>query len=93
MNGKKVTIVATVALVVGLLAGYLFWQARLRSLAGQRTELQSRVAEARQAAERQQELSTKLRDLEARLAQLTDQLAAERAKREELEDRMAAGRK
>ena len=52
MDGKKVTIVAIVAILVGLLIGYLFWGARLKDHASELAQLQSRVAEAQQAATR-----------------------------------------
>ena len=82
MDGKKVTIVAIVAILIGLLVGYLMWGAHMKTLRGELDQLQARLAEAQKASTREKELSDKLAQMEAQLKQMNDDLAKEKARRE-----------
>ncbi|HSE94674.1 MAG TPA: hypothetical protein VLD61_02210 [Methylomirabilota bacterium] len=90
MDGRKATVVAIVAILVGLLIGWLYWGS------GHRT-LQDEVGRARvqteQAARQEQAMAAKLAQLEAQLAELQAELAREKAAREALEARISRGRK
>ena len=57
MDGKKVTIVGIIAILVGLLVGYLMWGAQTKALQGELDQIKSRLAEAQKAATREKELS------------------------------------
>ena len=93
MDGKKVTIVAIVAILIGLLVGYLMWGSQTKSLKGELDQLKARLTEAQKAAAREKELSEKLTAMEAQLKQVTDDLAKEKAKREQMQAQMAKGKK
>ena len=93
MDGKKVTIVAIVAILIGLLVGYLMWGAHMKTLRGELDRLQARLAEAQKASTREKELSDKLAQVEAQLKQVSDDLAEETARREELEAQVSRGMK
>ena len=93
MDGKKVTIVAIVAILIGLLVGYLMWGSQSKSLMGELDQLKARLAEAQKAASHEKELSEKLTQMEAQLKQVTDDLAKEKAKREQMQGQMAKGKK
>lgn len=93
MDGKKVTIVAIVAILIGLLVGYLMWGSQAKSLMGELDQLKARLTEAQKAASHEKELSEKLTQLETQLKQVTDDLAKEKAKREQLQAQMAKGKK
>jgi len=93
MDGKKVTIVAIVAILIGLLVGYLMWGSQTKSLMGELDQVKARLAEAQKAASREKELSEKLTQMEAQLKQVTDDLAKEKAKREQMQGQMAKGKK
>ena len=93
MDGKKVTIVAIVAILIGLLVGYLMWGSQTKSLMGELDQVKARLAEAQKAASREKELSEKLTQMEAQLKQVTDDLAKEKAKREQMQAQMAKGKK
>ena len=93
MDGKKVTIVAIIAILVGLLVGYLMWGAQTKALQGELDQIKSRLAEAQKAATREKELSDKLAQMEAQLKQLTDDLAKEKARREQMQAAVSKGKK
>jgi uncharacterized protein HemX len=93
MDGKKVTIVAIVAILIGLLVGYLMWGSQAKSLQGELDQLKARLAEAQKAASHEKELSEKFAQMEAQLKQVSDDLAKEKAKREQMQAQMAKGKK
>jgi F0F1-type ATP synthase membrane subunit b/b' len=93
MDGKKVTIVGIIAILVGLLVGYLMWGAQTKALQGELDQIKSRLAEAQKAATREKELSAKLGQMEAQLKQLTDDLAKEKARREQMQAVVSKGKK
>ena len=93
MDGKKVTIVGIIAILVGLLVGYLMWGAQTKALQGELDQIKSRLAEAQKAATREKELSAKLGQMEAQLKQLTDDLAKEKARREQMQAAVSKGKK
>jgi uncharacterized protein HemX len=93
MDGPKVTVVAIVAILVGLLAAYLMWGTQTKSLRGELDQLEARLAEAQKAVTREKELSDKLAQMEAQLKQVSDDLAEETARREELEAQVSRGTK
>ena len=93
MDGKKVTIVGIVAILIGLLVGYLMWGAQTKSLQGELDQLKARLTEAQKAATREKELSAKLAGMEAQLKQMSDDLAAEKAKREKMQMQVSKGKK
>lgn len=93
MDGKKVTIVAIIAILIGLLVGYLMWGANTKSLQGELEQLKARLTEAQKAATREKELSAKLAQMEAQLKQLSDDLAKEKAKREQMQGQVSKGKK
>ena len=93
MDGKKVTIVAIVAILIGLLVGYLMWGTNTRSLQGELDQLKARLAEAQKAATREKELSDKLAQMDAQLKQVSDDLAKEKARREQMQAQVSTGKK
>jgi uncharacterized protein HemX len=93
MDGKKVTIVAIVAILIGLLVGYLMWGSQAKSLQGELDQLKARLVEAQKAASHEKELSEKLAQMDAQLKQVSDDLAKEKAKREQMQAQMAKGKK
>lgn len=93
MDGKKVTIVAIIAILVGLLVGYLMWGAQTKTLQGELDQLKARLAEAQKAATREKELSDKLAQMEAQLKQVSDDLAKEKARREQMQTAVSKGKK
>jgi uncharacterized protein HemX len=93
MDGKKVTIVAIIAILVGLLVGYLMWGAQTKALQGELDQLKTRLAEAQKAASREKELSEKLTQMEAQLKQVSDELAKEKEKREQMQTQVSKGKK
>ena len=93
MDGKKVTIVGIIAILVGLLVGYLMWGANTKALQGELDQLKARLAEAQKAATREKELSDKLAQMEAQLKQVSDDLAKEKARREQMQAAVSKGKK
>jgi uncharacterized protein HemX len=93
MDGKKVTIVGIVLLLIGLLVGYLWWGAQSKSLKGELDSLKVRLAEAQKAATPEKELSDKLAQMEAQLKQVSDDLAGEKARREQMQAQVTKGKK
>ena len=93
MDGKKVTIVGIVAILIGLLVGYLMWGAQTKSLQGKLEQVNASLAEAQKAATREKELSGKLAQMEAQLKKMSDDLAKEKAKREQMQAQVSKGKK
>jgi hypothetical protein len=93
MDGKKVTIVGIIAILVGLLVGYLMWGAQTKALQGELEQIKARLAEAQKAATREKELSDRLVQMEAQLKQVSDDLAKERARREQMQATASKGKK
>jgi uncharacterized protein HemX len=93
MDGKKATIVGIVAILIGLLVGYLMWGTQMKSLQGELDQLKARLAEAQKAASHEKELSEKLAQMEAQLKQVTDDLAKEKEKREKMQAQISKGKK
>ena len=92
MIGQKV-IGAIVATLIGLLVAYLMWGTQTKSLRGELDQLKARLAEAQKATTREKELSDKLAQLEAQLKQVSDDLAEETARREEMQAQVSTGLK
>jgi uncharacterized protein HemX len=93
MDGKKVTIVGIVAILIGLLVGYLWWGAQSKSLQGELEQVKARLVEAQKAATHEKELSEKLTQMDAQLKQVTDDLAKEKETREKLQAQISKGKK
>ena len=93
MDGKKVTIVGIVAILIGLLVGYLMWGAQTKSLQGELDRLRTQLTDAQKSETREKELSAKLAQMEAQLKQLSDDLAKEKAKREQMQAQVSKGKK
>ena len=93
MDGKKVTIVGIVAILIGLLVGYLMWGAQTKSLQGELDQLKVRLTEAQKAATHEKELTAKLAQMEAQLKQMSDDLAKQKAKREQMQGQVSKGKK
>ena len=90
MDSKKVTVVAIVLLLVGILAGYLYWGTKTGAL---EKDLAAARAQAQQATAQVDAMGAKLKSLEAQLKELTDKLAAEKEAREKLQARVSKGKK
>jgi F0F1-type ATP synthase membrane subunit b/b' len=90
MNGPKATVVAIVAILVGLLIGWLYWGTGSRTL---QDELARVRTQAEQAARQEQAAGAKLAQIETQLRELQAELAREKAAREALEGRVSRGRK
>jgi len=93
MDGKKVTIAAIVAILVGLLIGYLMWGYQAKNLQGELDRLKVQLTEAQKSVAREKELSDKLTALEAQLKQVTDDLAKEKEKRAQMQATVSKGKK
>ena len=93
MGGPKVTVVAIVLLLVGLLAGYLYWGQPEKRLADDLAAAKARLAEAQEAQGREAAMQQKLAAAEAQLKQLTAELTKEREARQQLEAQIAQGKK
>jgi cell division protein FtsL len=90
MDGKKVTIVGIVAILIGLLIGWLFWGSQAKDLQGELAKLR---AQAQAAAQQEAATASKLGQLESQLKALTAELEKEKAAREALQARVAKGKK
>jgi uncharacterized protein HemX len=93
MAGKTAAVVVVIALLIGLLAGYLFWASRTRELTSQLATAKDRLAQAQQSSAQADAAAAKLREAEAQLKQVTADLDAERARRAQLEVQVSRGRK
>lgn len=81
MDGKKATVVGIVALLIGILVGYLYWGYRVTEL----DALKKRLAEVQQAAAQEGAAATRLQQVEAQLKEMTERLNSERDMRQKLE--------
>jgi uncharacterized protein HemX len=94
MDGKRVTIVAIIAILIGLLVGYLFWGSSARRQEAELVQAQASLEEARKsAAAQEQALSQKLQALETQLKEVSDRLTAEKEARTRVESQVSRGRK
>jgi Tfp pilus assembly protein PilO len=90
MDGKKVTIVGIVAILIGLLVGWLFWGSQAKDL---QAELAKLKAQAQAAAQQEAATAAKLSQLETQLKALMAELEKEKAAREALQAKAAKGKK
>jgi len=65
----------------------------MKTLNAELDQVKSRLAEAQKAASREKELTEKLTAMEAQLKQLTDDLAKEKARREQMQMQLSKGKK
>ena len=82
---SMVPLVASVALVVGVGAGYLVWGARTRQLESEVSQIKARLAEGQQGAAREGAIATKVQELEAQIKKATEDLTREQEARAKLE--------
>jgi septal ring factor EnvC (AmiA/AmiB activator) len=85
MDGKKLTIVGIVAILIGLLVGYLLWGTQVKDVAAQLAQVKGQLAQAQAAVTQEKALAAKVQALEAQLRQVEEQLRAEKAAREKLQ--------
>lgn len=90
MSIKRVATLGLGFLLVGLLAGYLFWGLPTQKLADEIGTLKARITEE---AQRVAEVQSKLADAESERRQLVNELNSERDIRRRLEDLLNRGRK
>jgi cell division protein FtsB len=93
MDGPKITIVAIVLLLVGLLGGYLFWGAPGAKLADELAAAQAKLGEAAEAQKREAAMKARLDAAEAQIKKLADQLAEARKARQDLDLKISTLRK
>ena len=93
MDGKRITVLAIVLLLVGLLAGYVFWGYRAKQLTDELAAAKTRLAEAERARAETTDLTTKLQEAEGQLQQLTERVNNEREARRKLEVQLSVGMK
>ncbi len=82
---KPAALVAIVAVLVGVLVGYLVWGAQGRQVEAELGALKARLAEAQEASVREGALASKVQELEAQLKTATENLKTEQETRERLE--------
>jgi septal ring factor EnvC (AmiA/AmiB activator) len=94
---RGIVAAAIVALVVGILGGFLFWGLRARSLQAELRQAQERPAalerEVDEARVQVARLEAELQSFRARLKELEEDLAREREQRSRLEDLISRGKK
>ena len=88
---KPTWVVAILAVLAGLLAGYLVWGARSRQLQSELATVKAHLAEADRATGQQGALATRLQEVEAYLKAATESLTREQEARAQLE-KLAAER-
>lgn len=94
MDARKTTIVAIIAILVGLLVGWLYWGSQSSQLDAELSRAKaSLTAQAEKAASQEKAMTAKLQEVEAQLKQLTEQLAKEKEARGKLQTRAAKGKK
>jgi uncharacterized protein HemX len=82
---RKGTVAVLVALIIALLATWLWWGRPARQQAAELAAVRAQLAEAEKAATEARAVGERLRGLEAQLQQATDALAKEREARERLQ--------
>lgn len=93
MDAKRVTAIAIACLLVGVLVGYLLWGLRSGQLASELGEARTRLAETQRMEERQGQAEAELKEADAKLKKLTEDLEFERQRRAKLEVLLSKGRK
>ena len=92
MDAKKVTVVGIIAILIGLLIGYLFWGSQTKAQS-ELDALKAKLAEAQKSLDQEKAMSAKVQALEAQLRQMTENLNKEKAAREQLQARISKGKK
>lgn len=82
MDGKTVTLIAILAVVVGILVGYLVWGNQAQQLAN---EVAAVKARAQQAGVQEGMMATKLQRIGAQIKEAAERLKAEQDQRQKLE--------
>ena len=82
MDGKKVTLFAILAVVVGILIGYLVWGNQAQQL---QNEVAAVKAKAQQSGIQEWMMATKLQQIEAQIKDATERLKSEQDQRQKLE--------
>ena len=93
MDRPKIVVVAIVLLLIGLLAGYLFWGQQSKTLADELAQARTKLAEAQKSAGQEAAMKAKLDAAEAQLKELMERLNKEKEARQKLEARVAKGKK
>ena len=93
MDGTRVTVIGIIAILIGLLVGYLFWGYRSKQVESELTAAKAQFADAQKAADQGTAVAEKLKALEAQLKEVTASLEKERAARAELQARVSEGKK
>jgi cell division protein FtsB len=87
---RTATVVGIVALIIGLLVGYLYWGQTAGKLRADVTRLDQLVADAKQQTE---DLKTRLGNAEAQVKTLGEQLQTEKDLRQKYEGMVSRGKK
>ena len=82
MDGKKVTLFAILAVVVGILIGYLVWGNQAQQL---QNEVAAVKAKVQQSGIQEGMMATKLQQIEAQIKEATERLKSEQDQRQKLE--------
>ncbi len=82
MDGRKVTLFAILAVVVGILIAYLVWGNQAQQL---QNEVAAVKARAQQAGIQEGMMATKLQQIEAQIKEATERLKSEQDQRQKLE--------
>ncbi len=81
----QATLVGIVAVLIGLLIGYLSWGVQAGKVASELTEVKTKLTEGQQAAAREGELATKVQGIEAQIKEATASVSKEHEARQKLE--------
>lgn len=90
---RKPTIVAIVALIIGLLIGYLFWGYQGKQLETALAAAKADLAAAEKSRVPGEALAAKVKGLEEQLKQVTESLAKEKELREKAQAKLSKGKK
>ena len=82
MDAKKVALIAILAVVVGILVGYLVWGSPAQQLA---SEMAAVKARAQQATVQEGVIATRLQQIESQIKEATERLKGEEEQRQKLE--------
>ena len=93
MSVKPAAVVGIIAILIGIVVGYLVWGSHLQRLADELAAVKGQLAEARQVAQREGAVATRIQEVEGQLKQATESLGKERELREKLEKLTAAKKK